>query len=84
MRTHYFIFVRPPGSNLWTMKMKATPSFQDIPWITFDPNIANDMATAIASETEFCAMVKPIQFPKSIDTEKYALLADGETKFTPT
>jgi hypothetical protein len=66
------------------MHMRHTVAGPSVPWVTFDVNVANDIACKIASETNYCAMVKGVDFPREIDTEKYAMLADGETKFTPT
>jgi len=80
-KTHYFIFVRPPGSFTWTMH--TNNAFSGTPWRTGDVEKANKMAQTIAEHSTYCAIVVPIDLPPEPDSEQYALFADGDTVYKP-
>ena len=77
---HYFIFVRPPGSWTWTLRVSAPKE----PWRTGHVERANRMAQQITEHSDYCAIVKGIELPQDQDTEQYALFADGDTIYKPT
>jgi hypothetical protein len=81
-RTIYQIYVRPPGSNLWTQHMKKDGTGHSIPWRTSDPGKANREAVHVVHTTSYCAKVTSVEVPKEPDDEdhpQYAMLADGDT-----
>ena len=82
-RTIYIIFVRPRGSEIWTQHM----SDKRIPWRSNSPDKANEEAVTITNTTKYCARVASIRLPKlpdSTESNKYAVLADGDTLYTAT
>lgn len=82
-RTIYQIYVRPPGSNLWTQHMKKVKGGL-IPWRSSTPEKANEEAVRIVHTTRYCAMVTHVNVRKEPDSEdhpQYALLADGDTLY---
>ena len=78
-KTHYFIFVRPPGSLTWTMHTRTSSS----PWRSGIAEEANLEAQNIAEHSTYCAIVVPIDLPPEPDAEQYALFADGDTVYKP-
>jgi hypothetical protein len=78
-KTHYFIFVRPPGSLTWTMHTRTSSA----PWRSGIAEEANREAQNIAEHSTFCARVVPIDLPPELDSEQYALFADGDTIYKP-
>jgi len=77
-RTSYLIFVRPPGSHMWTQHMKKTDT-GPIPWVSYDIDKANAEAVHICDQGKYCSRVVPIDHPREIDQERYAMLADADT-----
>jgi hypothetical protein len=72
----YTVWVRPPGSFVWTQLISAQVPFRA------SANRANEMAMLVAEQDKLCARVVKIDLPPEPDCELYAILADGETKYT--
>ena len=85
-RTIYQIYVRPPGSNLWTQHMTKAAG-GPVPWRSGNPEKANQEAVRVVHTTRYCAKVTNVQVPKEPDDEdhpQYAMLADGDTLYRST
>ena len=79
-RTIYNIYVRPPGSQIWTLHMKEN----HVPWRSAAPDKANQEAIKIINQGKYCAFVKAITVSRNADEEDsrpYAILADGSTLY---
>lgn len=80
MKTHYFIFVRPPGSGMWTLH--CFPSGFHTPWRDTRHELANSEAKRIVDNTRYCARVVGVELPDEVDDgTPYALLADGDSMY---
>ena len=82
-RTAYLIFIRPPGSQMWTQHMKPTCT-GPIPWVSYVVDTANEEARRICDEGKYCARVVPVHHQREIDDARYALMADGDTRYVAT
>jgi hypothetical protein len=80
-RTSYIIFVRPPGSTMWTQLMKPDKA---IPWTSYDEDKANNQAVRICDMGIYCARVISVHHKLELDKRRYALMADGETLYLAT
>lgn len=72
IRKAYLIFVRPPGSQIWTQHWKGC---------LYNEDIANGIADNIALEGKYCSKVIEIELPREIDEYLYSQHADGDVKF---
>jgi hypothetical protein len=77
-RTSYIIFVRPPGSQMWTQHMKRTDT-GPIPYTSYSADKANDEAIKICDQGKYCARVVAIDHPRETDEDRYAMLADADS-----
>lgn len=77
-RTSYIIFVRPPGSSMWTQHMKPG---EGIPWVSYKMEEANKEADLVTLDMDYCTRVVSIEHPAEIDEYLYAKHADGDVKF---
>jgi len=81
-RTAYLIFVRPPGSGMWTQHLKWVTDTH-IPWVSYKRADAEKEAVRVTIAKNYCTRVVPIEHPREIDETLYAQMADGETRFHP-
>lgn len=75
-RIAYTIWVRPPGSDMWTQHMKAE---KGIPWVSYRSNDADREAVRVMIARNYCTRVVKIHLPRERDEHITALLADGDT-----
>lgn len=77
-RTAYLIFVRPPGSHMWTQHAP-----QGIPFARYDKDQAEAEAISITESTKFCTRVVTVDHPIGIDGRLYAQMSDGDIRYYP-
>ena len=63
-KERYLIFVRPPGSRMWTQHMKENGN----PYLSFSEEQALDDACKIVEEGKYCAHVAKVELKREIDT----------------
>lgn len=78
-RTAYLIFVRPPGSGMWTQHMKGS----NVPYTSYTREIAEREAVGVTVSKNYCTRVVPIEHPREVDETLYATMADGDVRFHP-
>ena len=76
-KQRYLIFVRPPGSRMWTQHMKK----HGIPYTAFDAKEAMDTAIAISEGGKYCTQVCKVELKQEIDTELKATSHDYDTTY---
>ena len=81
-RTAYLIFVRPPGSQMWTQHTKHFDG-APIPWTSYKLADAEQEAMRVMRLKSYCTRVVPIEHPKEVDTNLYSQMADGDIRFYP-
>ena len=81
-RTAYLIFVRPPGSEMWTQHMKKAAG-GSIPYASYNRRKAEEEAMRVTIARHYCTRVVPIDHPREPDETLYAQMADGDTRFHP-
>jgi hypothetical protein len=79
-RTAYLIFVRPPGSQMWTQHMKAQ---KGIPYTSYKRQEAEYEAVRVTCAKHYCTRVVPVEHPREIDEALYSQMADGDVRFHP-
>lgn len=80
-RTFYLIFVRPPGSHIWTQHIKMPHKGTAIPFTATTVLQANQEAMRVVETTRYCARVVTVNHPSEIDTLQYAQFADGDSRY---
>ena len=63
-KERYLIFVRPPGSRMWTQHMKA----KGVPYVSFNPDQAFQEACNISEKGQYCTQVCKVELRPEIDT----------------
>lgn len=76
-KERYLIFVRPPGSRMWTQHMKR----HGIPYTAFNAEEAMEAAIAIAESQKYCTQVCKVELKQEIDTELKATSHDYDTTY---
>ena len=79
-KERFLIFVRPPGSRMWTQHMKS----KGIPNVTFDADEAFRDACAISDEGKYCTQVSKVELRPQIDTEIKATAHDLDMTYIAT
>ena len=79
--TYYIVFVRPPGSHVWTIAMKDCSTGARIPNLFMNAEAADEYAVQVCEESEYCTCVGKITLPKEQDKIQSARFSDADTVY---